>query len=285
MTTKIPVELSSTPSIVDNGDATAITITSNENVLVGSSTEIATNIGIQITGTDNPAFISLFRDDSSVTTNDDLGGILFYGDDNSATTQFAYIRATAEDTHADGDNPTAIRFGTTPDGSESVTERMRITADGHVNISDGNLVIGTSGHGIDFSATANSSAANATTSAELFDDYEEGTWTPTVSSGIVSTIANSSEYTKIGDMVFAQTRITGFSDTSSSNYLQLTGLPYSVGTTESHIGTAWGNFTEKTVFFYWNGYAYFSGFNYDIVKHSDLGSTQNLLISLIYRHG
>ena len=37
MTTKIPVELSSTPSIVDNGDATAITITSGENVGIGAS--------------------------------------------------------------------------------------------------------------------------------------------------------------------------------------------------------------------------------------------------------
>ena len=37
MTTKIPVELSSTPSIVDNGDATAITIDSSENVGIGIS--------------------------------------------------------------------------------------------------------------------------------------------------------------------------------------------------------------------------------------------------------
>ena len=35
MTTKIPVELSSTPSIVDNGDATAITINSSEQVGIG----------------------------------------------------------------------------------------------------------------------------------------------------------------------------------------------------------------------------------------------------------
>ena len=35
--TKIPIELSSTPSIVDNGDATAITIDSNENVGIGTS--------------------------------------------------------------------------------------------------------------------------------------------------------------------------------------------------------------------------------------------------------
>jgi hypothetical protein len=39
--TKIPIELSSTPSIVDNGDATAITIDSSERVIVGQ-TAIAT---------------------------------------------------------------------------------------------------------------------------------------------------------------------------------------------------------------------------------------------------
>jgi len=37
MTTKIPVELSSTPSIVDNGDATAVTIDSSENVGMGTT--------------------------------------------------------------------------------------------------------------------------------------------------------------------------------------------------------------------------------------------------------
>ena len=37
MTTKIPVELSSTPGIVDNSDATAITIDSSENVGIGTT--------------------------------------------------------------------------------------------------------------------------------------------------------------------------------------------------------------------------------------------------------
>lgn len=37
MTTKVPVELSSTPSIVDNGDATAITIDSSERVGINTS--------------------------------------------------------------------------------------------------------------------------------------------------------------------------------------------------------------------------------------------------------
>ena len=37
MTTKIPVELSSTPGIVDNSDATAITISSSEQVMIGTT--------------------------------------------------------------------------------------------------------------------------------------------------------------------------------------------------------------------------------------------------------
>ena len=44
-----------------------------------------------------------------------------------------------------------------------------------MTISDGDLVIGTAGHGIDFSATTDATGM----SNELFDDYEEGSWTPT----------------------------------------------------------------------------------------------------------
>ena len=49
--TKIPVELSSTPSIVDNGDATAITIDSSENVGIGA-TSSSTKVTIQAADTD-----------------------------------------------------------------------------------------------------------------------------------------------------------------------------------------------------------------------------------------
>jgi len=45
--TKIPIELSSTPSIVDNGNATAITIDSSENILVGKSVANTSTVGIE----------------------------------------------------------------------------------------------------------------------------------------------------------------------------------------------------------------------------------------------
>jgi hypothetical protein len=72
------------------------------------------------------------------------------------------------------------------------------SADSDVKIESGNLVISTSGKGIDFSATA------GTGTSELLADYEEGTWTPTVTSGsgtITSYTLNSAVYTKVGRQV------------------------------------------------------------------------------------
>ena len=67
--------------------------------------------------------------------------------------------------------------------------------DGNVNVLDGNLIIGTSGHGIDFSAHGNASGMGS----ELLDDYEEGTWTPANNGTAFATAVGS--YTKIGDRV------------------------------------------------------------------------------------
>jgi len=70
---------------------------------------------------------------------------------------------------------------------------------GDVTLSTGNLVVA-NGKGIDFSATS------GTGTSELFADYEEGTWTPVVTtgSGSITTLgAVSGTYTKIGRLVCA----------------------------------------------------------------------------------
>ena len=51
------------------------------------------------------------------------------------------------------------------------------TFSGNVTLSTGNLIIGTSGKGIDFSATA------GTGTSELLADYEEGTFAAVISDG------------------------------------------------------------------------------------------------------
>ena len=133
-----------TDFIVGLNNSEKFRIKADGNVLIGSTTSIASNIGLQVTASNAAGFISLFRDDSSIVADDDLGGILFYGDDNSATTQFAYMRATAEGTHSDGDNPTALRFGITLDGSETPVERLRINSSGNAVFSGDTITVGDS---------------------------------------------------------------------------------------------------------------------------------------------
>ena len=67
---------------------------------------------------------------------------------------------------------------------------------GAVTVATGNLVIGTAGNGIDFSADP--SAAGMT--SELLDDYEEGTWTPSIG-GTATYTTQVGSYTKIGRQV------------------------------------------------------------------------------------
>jgi len=93
----------------------------------------------------------------------------------------------------------------------------------------GNLVFGTSGKGIDFSADAN--AAGMT--SELLDDYEEGTWTP-VLTGFTNegtTTGRVRDYIKIGNQVTVWFDIFQNSNNMSfSNGATITGLPFITST-------------------------------------------------------
>jgi hypothetical protein len=65
-----------------------------------------------------------------------------------------------------------------------------------LTLTTGNVIVA-NGQGIDFSATPN------TGTSELFDDYEEGTWTPDQGSGltVVGAFSSAGYYTKIGNTV------------------------------------------------------------------------------------
>ena len=101
------------------------------------------------------------------------------------------------------------------------TIRMKINND--VTVSTGNLVIGTSGKGIDFGVTGNGSG---TMTSELFSDYEEGTWTPTTPSGGGGwNSVLSAMYRKVGNVVFI-TFYGNLASQSSTNALKVGGFPY-----------------------------------------------------------
>ena len=82
-----------------------------------------------------------------------------------------------------------------------------------------------SGKGIDFSATSDASGMGS----ELLDDYEEGSWTPTISGNTLDTSAGHSEYTKIGHRVFFQTHFNLGSNPGDT--FTIGGLPFTSSST------------------------------------------------------
>lgn len=99
------------------------------------------------------------------------------------------------------------------------------TRSGDQTILNGNLVIGTAGKGIDFSADPNAPGMTS----ELLDDYEEGAWTPADGSGagLVFTVSDN-KYTRVGRIVNCSALIT-FPATASVLNAQISGLPFVCG--------------------------------------------------------
>ena len=106
-------------------------------------------------------------------------------------------------------------------GTVGPTAKLDVVG-GDVRIDNGNLIIGTSGKGIDFSATA------GTGTSELLSDYEEGIWTPDYSAWTTSANTNSALYTKIG----RQVTVTLLANSGLNAGGQvITGLPFTSGST------------------------------------------------------
>jgi len=118
------------------------------------------------------------------------------------------------------------------DGSGNLSTSLTTSGTDNFTIADGNLVIGTSGHGIDFSAGSNVGGMTS----ELLDGYEEGTWTP--SSGVVGSIGiGTAHYVKIGSLVTAQAYIV-FPSMSGSAGVNITNFPYSASGNDDYYACA-----------------------------------------------
>ena len=121
---------------------------------------------------------------------------------------------------------------------------MTLTTDRNVSINDGNLVVA-SGHGIDFSATANAqpgqyNSINPTTDSEVLHDYEYGSFTPHIrTQGGTSNATYAQKggyYTKIGRQVYCTFYMNWSNGSNHSGYIYFVGLPYFSGSnTSSHL--------------------------------------------------
>ena len=121
-------------------------------------------------------------------------------------------------------------------GTASPAEKLDVV--GKIKVSD-NIVIGTSGKGIDFSAT---SSGSGTMTSELLADYEEGTWTPVFKATgtnltSVTYATQTGSYTKIG----RQVTVTATLRTSlivlglASGVIVIDGLPFTAASASTGI--------------------------------------------------
>jgi hypothetical protein len=150
------------------GGVESMRIDSSANVGIGTSTPSGAKLEISTGGTTNLKITS---------TSGNAQLIL-----NSSGTNVGYV---VYNTGGAG----ALAFY----DSNAAAERMRITAGGVLELSQGQ---------IQFPATQVASA-----NANTLDDYEEGTWTPSVGGTSVTYATRTGTYIKIGRQVFLQAQI------------------------------------------------------------------------------
>jgi hypothetical protein len=194
-TEKVRITSAGTIGVGNNGSYPIYSATNDRNLILGTGNG---NNGIQL--------------HSSETG---YAGV-YFGDTDSGQSRYSgYVEYK--------NNENFLRFGT------SNTEKVRITSGGNVEIKDGNLVIGTSGHGIDFSVTGDGTGTVGT-NGEILDEYEEGTFTPQAALGITSptyTVGGQQGiYTKIGNIVYYYLHLEVNGGTPNSSNLMVNGLPF-----------------------------------------------------------
>jgi len=228
------------------------------------------NVGIGTTSPESKLHISASMDG------------LFVGDITAPTSGDEYANLMVKNSQADGYSASFTAYNASGKGlkiynnggsaarhallvSQAGGVRFSVDGNGDVNVNTGNLVIGTAGKGIDFSAqtgTAATGAATGAAPAEVLDHYEEGTFTAKAyESGNAITLSYNNthgKYTRVGNMVTLWMWIRAAGTTTSTGGLQIGGLPFASNVNSYRpaiVGRAYNlaNFTGKSGVCFWMG--------------------------------
>ena len=219
-----------------DGNFVNLTVTGTgkiDDLIVGATSAPQANVEIKdATGGE----LRLSTSEPSMVVNDVAGKITWNAPDEGSGTQANIVAGeisliATNFWDATKYTPSAIVFKTCPLNGPAMVEAARFT-------SDGNLAF-PSGQGIDFSATS------GTGTSELFDDYEEGTWTPNYTAATGGNLGGTQNrqgyYTKVGNKVTVQfyLYINTIDVTGKSGDVTVTGLPFT--------GSLGGNATGSLV--------------------------------------
>ena len=142
------------------------------------------------------------------------------------------------------------------DGSSSEGD-VWVINDGSNDVKfNGNVVIGTAGKGIDFAIQTQSTA---TTTAELLDHYEEGTFLPIITDndGTQGTYSRQlGHYTKIGNSVSytIDVIVNSLGSMTGGDTVRIGGLPFVAGVDDKAFAVGYGNSLAITAGNYVSGW-------------------------------
>ena len=130
-----------------------------------------------------------------------------------------------------------------------------------------------------------------TGSANHLDDYEEGTWTPSLSVGTAT--FTTPRYTKIGRIVHLEVLVAAFSDRSTNSAIVINGLPFTTSSTSKGVGNTLSRYInsggDQVVAWLGNSRNYITfytvnqGSDYVNVAHQHLNSSSSLFhVSVTY---
>ena len=203
-------------------DATAITIDSSENVLVGKTVLDTTSVGAAI-GTYG-----------AILTRD--GGEPLLLNRNTSDGTIAQFRKDNTTVGSIGTTGGKLYIGTL-DGSDAFLrfESNEISPCAHEGSFRDNVInLGKSVSRFKDLYLSGGVYLGGTGSANKLDDYEEGTWTPTLPNGGTVGIISKAVYTKVGNLVNAYCNVY-LNPTNNSTQFNIGGLPFA-GTSNNHGG-------------------------------------------------
>ena len=215
-------------------------LTVGGNLLVGTTDTDPANSNVNGTAIGAANYLSMTRTNGAsmiLNRKSSDGDIALFRKDGSTVgsigtnTGDLYIHSTDSD-HV------GLRFG---NGRLQPTDNTGTVADDEVDIGfsssrfkdlhlSGGVVFGTGGP--------------SPITSNTLDDYEEGDWTPGVSTGTIS--APYAKYTKIGRSVTVSAHIRSISDRASSLPFEITNLPFTSHGTSKAVGSVMMRFQGNT---------------------------------------
>ena len=210
--------VSTLASAVVTGDLTVDTSTLK---VTASNNRVGVNTATPESDLDVRGLIAVRGTPTFPTTG--VGPELFYSSGNSNSNLYSYNRSTSAWVE--------MAYG-------ALTHKFDISGSTAMTLNaSGNLAFG-NGLGIDFAATASGSG---TMTSELLNDYEEGTFTPTIigatTAGVGVYTTQAGYYTKVGNLVTASVFLGWTAHTGTGN-MYFAGLPFAASSSASYHSAA-----------------------------------------------